>query len=344
MKVLLFMTGGTICSFSNEFGHLASNTDEAVPVLVDHLRDEGYEDVEFEVVRALDTLSENMTFSKLNLILDAFRELEGRIDSFDGVIIAHGTDTLAYTSSLLALALAGYSKKPIFLVSSNRTLSDPSANGHANFRAAVDLIANNFGAGVYVPYRNSDGVMYIHHGAHLKQCANFTDDFYSYDMMPIGEARPYSIAVEYPLLSSLGSLCDCVVRVEPYVGLDYSIYNFPKRIRAVLHGSYHSATACIERRHSGQAFSSRSLIYLLDRCKCDGIDVFLTPLKASQKSDMAGSYYTMVDLISHGIKPIFSMTSECAYMKLALAYSLGYEREEVELFLEREIASEKLDY
>jgi len=31
-------------------------------------------------------------------------------------------------------------------------------------------------------------------------------------------------------------------------------------------------------------------------------------------------------------------------MKLALAYSLGYEREEVGLFLDREVASEKLDY
>ena len=31
-------------------------------------------------------------------------------------------------------------------------------------------------------------------------------------------------------------------------------------------------------------------------------------------------------------------------MKLALAYSLGYEQEEVGLFLDREVASEKLDY
>ena len=44
------------------------------------------------------------------------------------------------------------------------------------------------------------------------------------------------------------------------------------------------------------------------------------------------------------MQPVFSLTNETAYMKLALAYSLGYEREEVGLFLDREVASEKLDY
>ena len=49
-------------------------------------------------------------------------------------------------------------------------------------------------------------------------------------------------------------------------------------------------------------------------------------------------------MLEGGMQPVFSLTNETAYMKLALAYSLGYEREEVGLFLDREVASEKLDY
>ncbi|MBQ2709686.1 MAG: asparaginase, partial [Clostridia bacterium] len=135
MKILLMMTGGTICTRVNPRGHLSSDTGAAVPGLVDHLKKNGFPDAKFDVLPVLDTLSENMTFAKLNTLLDAFRTAKSRVEASDGVIIAHGTDTLAYTSSLLSLVLAGYTSKPIFLVSSDRTLSDPEANGHANFKA-----------------------------------------------------------------------------------------------------------------------------------------------------------------------------------------------------------------
>ena len=343
MKILLMMTGGTICTRVNPRGHLSSDTGAAVPVLVDHLKTNGFPDAKFDVLPVLDTLSENMTFAKLNTLLDAFRTAKSRVEASDGVIIAHGTDTLAYTSSLLSLALAGYTEKPIFLVSSDRTLSDPEANGHANFKAAAELIARGFGAGVYVPYRNADGVVYLHHGAHLLQCANFTADFHSRDMVPYTEAKPYAVQAEAPLLDALRRLDDCVMKIEPYVGLDYAAYGLPKHIRAVLHGSYHSATACMDSAPR-KAYSSRSVFYLMKRCRQLGIDVFLSPLRESQRADLAGSYDTVAAMLEGGMQPVFSLTNETAYMKLALAYSLGYEREEVGLFLDREVASEKLDY
>jgi len=342
MKILLIMTGGTICTRVNPRGHLSSDTEHIVPVLAEHLKKNGFPDAVFDVLPVLDTLSENMTFAKLNTLLNAFRAAKKRIEAADGVIIAHGTDTLAYTSSLLSLVLAGYTKKPIFLVSSDKTLSDPDANGHANFRAAAELISRGFGAGVYVPYRNADGIVYLHHGAHLMQCANFTSDFYSRDMVPYEKAVPYTVQAEASMLEQLTRLSDCVMKIEPYVGLDYGAYGLPKRIRAVLHGSYHSATACLDR--TGKVYSSRSVIYLVKRCRKLGIDVFLSPLRASQRADLAGSYDTVAAMLEYGMQPVFSLTNETAYMKLALAYSLGYEREEVGLFLDREVASEKLGY
>ncbi|MBQ2707607.1 MAG: asparaginase, partial [Clostridia bacterium] len=297
--------------------------------------------ITFDQRAPLDVFSENMTPREWQRLLDFLREVDWQ--AYDGVIIAHGTDTLAYTSSLLSLALAGYTEKPIFLVSSDRTLSDPEANGHANFKAAAELIARGFGAGVYVPYRNADGVVYLHHGAHLLQCANFTADFYSRDMAPYTEAKPYAVQAEASMLDALRRLDDCVMRIEPYVGLDYAAYGLPKHIRAVLHGSYHSATACMDSAPR-KAYSSRSVFYLMKRCRQLGIDVFLSPLRESQRADLAGSYDTVAAMLEGGMQPVFSLTNETAYMKLALAYSLGYEREEVGLFLDREVASEKLDY
>lgn len=339
MKILIMMTGGTISTTENESGHLTANGKNTVSLLAKELYRRGYSDVEFDYTHPLDILSENMTIPRLRLLLDAFSE--AMLDEYSSVIVAHGTDTLAYTSSLLSLVLAGAWDKPVFLVSSDYPLTDERANGHDNFRAAVELTLSGFGAGVYVPYRNSDGITYLHHGAHLRNCDNFTSDFFSSDMRPYNEAVPYEIQSEYPILAMLQRLENAVLKIEPYVGIDYSVYDIPKKIRAVLHGSYHSATACAERTSKNEPYSKRSALYLVDRCKRAGVDVFLSPLPESMR-ERSGRYSTTADLISHGMQPIYCLTDEAAYMKLILAYSLGYEGDEVIPFMEREIASEKI--
>lgn len=335
------MTGGTISTTANENGHLSANGRKTVSLLAQRLFERGDYDVSFDYSHPLDILSENMTFPRLNRLLDAFSELDP--EQYGAIIVAHGTDTLAYTSSLLSLALAGWWDKPIFLVSSDYTLTDERANGHDNFKAAVELALAGFGAGVYVPYRNSDGVTYLHHGAHLRQCDNFTADFYSADMRPYTEAKPYDIAAEYPLLGALRTLDECVMYIEPYVGIDYSLYRLPSHIRAVLHGTYHSATACAERSGADGVFTRRSVLYLQRECERKNIDLFLSPLPEDMRKT-SGTYSTTADIIKTGAKPIFSLTNEAAYMKLCLAYSLGYEGDEVSLFLERELAGEKLEH
>ncbi len=337
-KILLIMTGGTICT-TLDGSVLSADTQSAVPKLVDHLKGlGGYDDLAFEVIPALNILSENMTFARLNSLLDTLRGLD--YSSCDGVIIAHGTDTLAYTSSLLALVMAGI-PKPVMLVSSDRPLHDPEANGHANFRAAADLIRSGFGPGVYVPYRNADGIVWLHRGAHLRQCANFTADFFSSDMTPADRAEPYPVQAQHPMLYALRHLFDCVLKIEPYVGIDYSLYRLPEHLKAVLHGTYHSSTACVQRSGRDKPYTRHSALYLLGECRDRGIDFWLTPFPDREEL-CDGAYSSTADLLTSGAHPVRGLTNETAYMKLALAYSLGYEKEEVEAFLAREAASEKL--
>ena len=340
MKILVMMTGGTISTTAGESGHLFANGKKTVSLLAQQLHQSGSYDIDFDYCHPLDVLSENMTFPRLNLLLDAFRSVDR--EKYGAIIVAHGTDTLAYTSTLLSLVLAGWWDKPVFLVSSDYTLTDPKANGHDNFRAACELALEGFGAGVYVPYRNADGIIYLHNGAHLRQCANFTADFYSEDMRPYNEAKPYVINVRHPIIDMKYRLSECVLRIEPYVGIDYSLFNVGEGIRGVLHGSYHSSTACVERCEEGGAYTKRSLLYLIDRCREANVDVFLSPLPESMRKS-SGVYSSTAQLVNYGVKPIFRLTNEAAYIKLSLAYALGYEGEEIIPFLERELAAELLD-
>lgn len=341
MKILLIMTGGTICSRQSG-GVLSPDAGSAAPQLIDKLHeDERFCRVEFEIMPVLDILSENMTLPRLWRLLAAFKGLSAdKLSEISGIIIAHGTDTLAYTSSLLSLALAGYGK-PVFLVSSQYPLDNPNANGFENFRAAVGMIMLGFGSGVYVAYRNSDGVTYLHQGAHLEQCRSFTSNFYSSDMKPCLDAKPCVITSDKAPLYSLDRLEECVLKIEPYVGVDYSRYEL-SGVKAVLCGSYHSSTACVERGTKRQAFSKRSVLYLLQRCKARGIDFWLAGFDPQHGSLSGNTYSSTADLLYSGVRPVISMTSETAYMKLVLAYSLGYEGDEVETFMERQLAGERL--
>jgi len=166
-KILVILTGGTICSSTDEKGQRYSDAENVK--IVGHFQNSDSPfsgKVKFDKEIPLDTLSENMTVSKWNTLLETLKAV--KYGDYKGIIILHGTDTLAYTASLLAITLAGI-PVPVCLVSSQLPLDKDGTNGHANFRAAAELILNGIAPNVYAVYRNSDGVIYVHYGA---SCCN----------------------------------------------------------------------------------------------------------------------------------------------------------------------------
>lgn len=334
-KILVVLTGGTICSAIKE-NIRTLDTDYAKIALVNSylnsdspLRDE----IEFEIGENFNTLSENMTIEIWNRILAYFRSVD--FESYDGVIIAHGTDTLAYTSSLLSVVLNGIDI-PFFLVSSNAPLelSEEKANGYINFKCAAECIGYGIKSGVYVPYRNTeDHKLYLHLGSRLSQSRNYSEDFYSVGAILIEELNkdvilqinnsfssdPYK---GEPLLlkNHAHELYDCVLRIDPYVGINYNAYQY-NNYKAVLHGSYHSGTTCVEKTATHPEYSDHSILYLLDKCSDMGIDVYAAPIKS--EGDVYDTVPIMLRHEKNGkhIIPLYGCTMEMAYVKLLIIYS-----------------------
>lgn len=65
-------------------------------------------------------------------------EVERAIEEFDGIVITHGTDAMAYTASALSYLLRDL-PRPVILTGSQRPLADPRSDGRANLVGAVDL-------------------------------------------------------------------------------------------------------------------------------------------------------------------------------------------------------------
>ncbi len=340
-NILLVLTGGTICSFADANGERSSNAKEAETLIVKNFRGSnsiyrGEDCVHFEPCFLLDILSENMTLTHWNTLIKGLKECT--FSSYDGVIILHGTDTLAYTASLLSLLLAGI-KIPVFLVSSQLPIYEKDANGNDNFKTAVELIINGIRPNVYAVYRNGNGRMFVHYGCHLLQCANHSNDFYSCDMKKVRENTPVfkgkKAKAKTMLLDKIDSLSSRVLKIEPYVGIDYGAFNLDG-VKAVIHGVYHSSTLAVN-PHKNEVEHPDSVMYLKKMCDSftPQIPIFIQPCNKD-----AYSYKTTGIALRSGITPIHGLTSETAYVKLLIGTSLGFQGDELINFLNTDINGE----
>ncbi len=332
-QILLILAGGTICTHLTQ-DRVLSVSGTAGGRLIDSFvrSDSAFADqVCFDKSENLFLLSENMSVADWNLLYDTCRANLKR-KPYDGVIIAHGTDTLAYSAALFSFLLSDCGV-PVMFVSANRQPDAEGSNSEVNFRLAVELICAGIAPNVYVPYQNpSDKRCLLHLACRLKQCENYSEDFHSFGEQNItsffdtlDSAEIQSLRFDLGLtpknpqvtLPTDRSLSGRVLMIKPYVGIDYTAYDYGK-FSAVLHGAYHSGTACTKN-------GAHSILTMIDRCAdCDPpIPCYLSPASKSgviyESTDLIAAYRTQS---GQQISFLYGMTDEAAYAKLLIAYSL----------------------
>jgi len=86
-----------------------------------------------------------------------------------GVVIAHGTDTMHYTSSALAFAVQNLTS-PIILVGAQRSSDRPSSDAHMNLLSAVRVAKSDLGEVCVVMHATtSDDKCAIHRGTRVRK-------------------------------------------------------------------------------------------------------------------------------------------------------------------------------
>lgn len=126
-------TGGTIASEKTESGLMPALTSEQLVEKVPELSQ--LCNVTCKQLFSID--STNITPAHWLTLVDAIRE---NYDAYDGFVIAHGTDTMAYTAAALSY-LVQYSPKPIILTGAQKPIlfenTDSKTNLTDAFRCAV---------------------------------------------------------------------------------------------------------------------------------------------------------------------------------------------------------------
>jgi glutamyl-tRNA(Gln) amidotransferase subunit D len=128
-KILLLSTGGTIAS------KVDYRTGAVTPIL-------SAEELNSSVpeLSKLANIDTEVLFSEYseNIMPDHWLQIANKLlefskSNYSGIIIAHGTDTMHYTSSFLSFALAGF-PIPIALVGSQRSSDRASSDAALNLR------------------------------------------------------------------------------------------------------------------------------------------------------------------------------------------------------------------
>lgn len=180
-KILLLTTGGTIACTKSEEGYCPTLAGEDLLSHVPQIQ----EIAQFDVINVLNIDSSNMQPDDWVLIAETIRQ---HIALYDGVVVLHGTDTMAYTSSALSFMTLGV-EKPIVLTGAQIPISQEDSDGRENLFDAVCVAANSGLTGVFVVFHGK-----IMSGCCLSKCdTTDTDAFRSINCLDVGTVRERQI-------------------------------------------------------------------------------------------------------------------------------------------------------
>jgi len=141
-KILLLTTGGTIASRSGGEG-LEPHRSQVMERELDQLRT--YYDITVRDIMCLD--SSNIRPEEWQIIAcNIFEYREG----FDGIVVSHGTDTMAYTASAVTFMLPNIDR-PVVFTGSQLPLADMLSDGPDNLRTAFAMAASG-NPGVFLAF------------------------------------------------------------------------------------------------------------------------------------------------------------------------------------------------
>ena len=261
---------------------------------------------------------------------------------YAGIIVAHGTDTMHYTSAFLSFALAGL-PIPVVLVGAQRSSDRASSDAATNLIGAARFIASHSGGGVYVAMHGGSGDDEIacHVGTRVRKNHTSRRDAFK----TIGGRPAFVVSADGGI--SPDSL-DGAGRPRP--GPEYSPkISLDQRVALVkYHPGYDPA-------HLGHIIDSgcRAIIFEGTGLGHVGRAVYGQVARAGERGVFMGMtsqcidgrtamtvYESGRDLMEMGVVPLGDMIPEVALVKAMWAASLAEDSEGIKRIMLENVASE----
>lgn len=143
-KILLIATGGTIASRKSDNGLCPQIAPEELLSYIP----QAAERCDIEAIQPFNIDSSNMEPSNWKELVAVIRE---RYEAFDGFVIAHGTDTMAYTAAALSYMIQN-TKKPIVITGAQKPIDLEITDAKSNLLDSFLYAADNQSQGVSIVF------------------------------------------------------------------------------------------------------------------------------------------------------------------------------------------------
>ena len=333
-KILLLSTGGTIASkIDYRTGAVtpvltAEELNSSVPELA------GIANIDAEVL--FSEYSENIMPEHWLKIAEKIKEHSE--SDYIGIIIAHGTDTMQYTSSFLSFALAGF-PIPIVLVGSQRSSDRASSDAALNLIGATKFIKESKTKGVYIAMHHdeNDETIACHVGTRVRK--NHTSKRGAFQT--IGNDPAFLIA-DNQIQKNITEDFFKVNEFQPKINLDtkvalvkyYPGYD-PRLLDKIIEMGYKG----IIFEGTGLGHIGNTMYESVKKANENGIFLGMTSQCIDGRIRMT-VYESGRDLLDLGIIPLENMIPEVALVKAMWAIGNSQNREEVKQIMLDNIASE----
>lgn len=259
---------------------------------------------------------------------------------YDGFVILHGTDTMAYTASALSYMFVNLSK-PIILTGSQLPIGTIRTDGKENLITAVEIAAARKNGEALVPEVCIYFDFNLFRGNRtVKRDAENFSAFVSENYPPLATAgvdiRYNTEFIHYPgnagILKVQTGFDDNVFILKMFPGIGRKV------VESVL-GMEGLKGVVLESYGSGNVPTSKWLIQAIRRAIRHNV-IVLNVSQCQGGSVQMGQYETSLELLNAGVVSGNDMTTEAAITKLMFLLGQGLSREEVKMYLRRSLCGE----
>ena len=285
----------------------------------------------------MNILSENM---KPEFWVQSARAVADEItEGADGVVVAHGTDTMHYTAAALSFILE--TPVPIIITGAQRSSDRPSSDAFINLMSSVAMAKSDIAeVTVCMHATENDNQAHIHRGTRVRKMhTSRRDTFNSINSPPLARVKDGRVKIIDKTftprkrgecqLEVNDSLEEKVGFIKSYPGIAAELmdYHIDKGYRGIL------------MEGTGLGHCPDHLIPSLERAADEEILVVMTSQCLYGRTNL-NVYSTGRKILSSGVISVGDMLPETAYVKLVWALGQTNQLEEVKTIMQTNLKGE----
>lgn len=329
-KVCVIYTGGTIGMARSEHGY--TPREGFIKSALCAIRELDLPEVpEYDLIEYTPLLdSSNISVKEWVKIA---RDIQERYERYDGFIILHGTDTMAYTASALSFMLDGLAK-PVILTGSQIPLCEVRTDGRDNIITAL-MIAGNYDVPEVCLYFGNK----LLRGNRSTKISS--DELIAFDSPNYPSLADVGVRINLHenLIRSAGSglrlstfTSHQIAVLKLFPGIQFEVFDeiMTTNLKGIVIEAFGSGN--IPEKYG-------SFQNILDKARSNGT-IIVVCTQCLKGSAIIGEYAASRGLAKAGAVSGYDMTVEAAVTKLNYLFSMGYDFDTVKKLMETDLRGE----